>query len=151
VGHFRRTEGALGENSSDSIGQRIEPERRNAKEALRDQSRTYSVLRHAGSTCAHTGVNVPHSVQNPSYSSFQACWCHRSARRATNSIPARPQTASPRTLPIGLNTHRCRVRRKRQRPRSNAPIESAPDRIFRSLPEAHPPGHFRLSHSVYRS
>src|ERR1039457_3774621 len=39
---LRRTEGALGENSSDSIGQRIEPERRNAKEALRDNHQLFA-------------------------------------------------------------------------------------------------------------
>src|ERR1017187_2626741 len=39
---LRRTEGALGENSSDSIGQRIEPERRNAKEALRDNQQLFA-------------------------------------------------------------------------------------------------------------
>src|SRR5579864_8116914 len=33
---FRRTEGCLGENSADPIGERIEPEGRNSKEALRD-------------------------------------------------------------------------------------------------------------------
>jgi hypothetical protein len=49
-----------------------------------------------------------------------------------------------------FNTHRCRVRRKRQRPRSNAPIESAPARMLRKLcPRLQAtPGHFRLSHSV---
>src|ERR1035441_7754319 len=41
-GHLRRTEGALGENSSDSIGQRIEPERRNAKEAVRDNHQLFA-------------------------------------------------------------------------------------------------------------
>src|ERR1035437_4202562 len=39
---LRRTEGALGENSSDSIGQRIEPEGRNAKEALRDNHQPFA-------------------------------------------------------------------------------------------------------------
>src|ERR1035441_1994965 len=40
--HLRRTEGGVGENSSDSIGQRIEPERRNAEEALRDNYQLFA-------------------------------------------------------------------------------------------------------------
>src|ERR1022692_3461091 len=40
--HLRRTECAVGENSSDSIGQRIEPERWNSEKALRDNHQLFA-------------------------------------------------------------------------------------------------------------
>src|ERR1019366_8642519 len=51
-----------------------------------------------------------------------------------HSLPAPAANCQFQTSPTRLNTHRCRVRRKRQRPRSNAPIESAPARFSRPCP-----------------
>jgi hypothetical protein len=89
------------------------------------------VLPHARSTCVPTGAHVPQSKQNPSDPLFQPC-CRRCwGRRATNSATA-PASNHPFPKPqTRFNTHRCRVRRKRQRPRSNAPIEGAPARTSR--------------------
>uniref|UniRef100_Q01XA5 Putative transposase n=1 Tax=Solibacter usitatus (strain Ellin6076) TaxID=234267 RepID=Q01XA5_SOLUE len=55
----------------------------------------------------------------------------RSRRRTTTSSPALPANRSSPMLQTPFNTHRCRVRRRRQRPSSNASIESAPARSSR--------------------
>ena len=60
----------------------------------------------------------------------ECCRHRRGIETAASVLAPAANPPSPKAH-TRFNTHSCRVRRKRQRLRSKAPIESAPDRIFR--------------------